>query len=75
MIGTDFNQKDLFYSAEIKEGEYAGHKAKEIFCENWNSSKMALTAIQAVLPKKVIIVWIIGLVIIIGDKVQEKFCK
>jgi hypothetical protein len=75
MIGTDFKEKDLVFDAKIFEGENSGKLAKNIFCENWLNAKIALKSIQLVLPKKVIIVWIIDLVIIVGDKLHEKFCK
>ena len=73
-MDTDFNDDELALDAEIQEGEHAGRKAKEIFCKQWHNARAGLTTLQLLLSKKVIVSFIIGVVITIGDKISVKFC-
>lgn len=71
---TDYELEELELDAEIQEGENTGRKAKEIFCNQWENARLGLSTLQLLLQKKVIISFVIGIIITIGDKIKTKFC-
>ena len=75
MINTNFSEKDLVLDAEIQEGEHTGSKAKDLFCSQWENARIGLTTLQLLTSKKTIFSFILGIVITVGDKIQNKFCK
>lgn len=54
--------------------ESTGEKAKDIFCKHWEQAKTGLELAQ-MLCKKSLLKWILGLAIIIGNKIEERICN
>jgi len=73
-MNTDFTDDELALDAEIQEGEHTGSRAKDIFCNQWDSARIGLSTLQLLLQKKMIVSFVIGIVITIGDKISLRFC-
>jgi hypothetical protein len=73
-MNTDFTDDELALDAEIQDGEYTGSRAKDIFCNQWDSARIGLSTLQLLLQKKMIVSFVIGIVITIGDKISLRFC-
>ena len=73
-MNTDFTDDELALDAEIQEGEHPGSRAKDIFCNQWDSARIGLSTLQLLLQKKIIVSFVIGIVITIGDKISLRFC-
>lgn len=74
LIKTDFYYDELALEIQMKEGEHTGQKAKDIFCKNWDKTRIGLVALKLILSKKWMASLIIGAVIAIGDGIKERFC-
>ena len=64
---TDYSE--LNFEAVTKNGE----QAKEVYCDHWEQARAGIEIAQ-LLCKKSLLKWILGLAIIIGDKIQERIC-
>ena len=54
-MNTDFTDDELALDAEIQEGEHTGSRAKDIFCNQWDSARIGLSTLQLLLQKKIIV--------------------
>ena len=48
-MNTDFTDDELALDAEIQEGEHTGSRAKDIFCNQWDSARIGLSTLQLLL--------------------------
>lgn len=71
---TDFNDDELALDAEIQEGENKGRLAKDLFCKDWQYAKNGLVTLQLLTSKRTMFSFILGIVITVGDKLNERFC-
>ena len=62
----DFNLKNVSFEEGTEEKQNA-------FCGIWETSKPGLQLLQSII-KNDIVKWVIGIVIVLGDRVAEKFC-
>lgn len=74
MIRTDYYADELNLDAEIQEGSGKGSKARHVFCIHWDSARTGLLTLKFLLSKKIMISFIIGAIIKIGDKIQATYC-
>ncbi len=47
--------------------------ARDIFCKGWDTAKIVLESIQAMVKNPIVKV-ILGIVVRVGDSLEEKFC-
>lgn len=71
MINIDIEKVSMDHEAVHEE---SGHKAKDIFCQNWAKAKIALQAAGAIV-KNPICKFIISLVITLGDAIEKRICQ
>lgn len=72
---TDYELDELALDAEIQEGEHTGSKAKDVFCKQWANARTGLTTLQLLLSRKIVMSFVIGIIITVGDKIKDKFCS
>jgi len=76
LIESQLDELDLDLQAEInssENGETTGEKVKYVFCAHWAEAKKGLE-LAIMLLKNPIAKWVLGLAILIGDKIKQNIC-